>query len=68
MLQHSKILRSRDAWKRKAVERAEQLREQRKTQRRHQQKIAQLQAHISALEQTVPVKKTHAHPPAPSVT
>jgi uncharacterized protein YlxW (UPF0749 family) len=68
MLQHSKILRSRDAWKRKAVKRAEQLREQRKTQRRHQQKIAQLQAHISALEQRVPEKKTRPHPLTPVMT
>jgi hypothetical protein len=64
MPQHSKVLRSRDAWKRKAVRRAQQLREYRKTQRRHQRKIAQLQAHISALEQTAPVKEGALAPAA----
>jgi len=63
MLQHSKIIRSRDEWKLKAVQRAEEIREHRKTQRRHRQKIAQLQSEIRALEQTAEVKKTHWHPP-----
>jgi len=57
MLQHSKVIRSRDEWKRKAVQRAEKIREGRKTERRYQQKIAQLKAEISALEQTVAGKK-----------
>jgi hypothetical protein len=46
------------------VRRAQQLREYRKTQRRHQRKIAQLQAHISALEQTAPVKEGALAPAA----
>lgn len=65
MLQHSKIVRSRDDWKRKAVQRAEKIREGRKTERRYQQKIAQLKAEISALEQVATGKKTNADPPQP---
>jgi uncharacterized coiled-coil DUF342 family protein len=65
MLQHSKIVRSRDDWKRKAVQRAENIREARKTERRYQQKIAQLKAEISALEQAVAGKKTSSDPPRP---
>jgi uncharacterized coiled-coil DUF342 family protein len=57
MLQYSKVVRSRDEWKRKAVERAEEIREHRKAQKRHQRKIAQLKADISALEQAVEEKK-----------
>jgi len=57
MLQCSKIIRSRDEWKLKAVQRAEQIREQRKTFRRYQQKLAQLKAEISALEPSAEVQK-----------
>jgi uncharacterized coiled-coil DUF342 family protein len=57
MLQHSKILRSREEWKRKAVERAEALREQRKTLRRYRHKIAQLQTDLSTLEAAAEEKK-----------
>ena len=63
MLQRSKIIRSRDDWKRKAVQRAEELREHRKALRRHQQKIAQLKAEVSALEQSAEEKKTNVMPP-----
>ena len=65
MLQHSKIVRSRDDWKRKAVQRAEKIRENRKTERRYQQKIGQMKAEISALEQAAAGKKTNADPPQP---
>jgi uncharacterized protein YlxW (UPF0749 family) len=65
MLQHSKIVRSRDNWKRKAVQRAEKIREGRKTERRYRQKIAQLKAEIGALEQAVAGKKTSSNPPQP---
>jgi len=63
MVQRSKIIRSRDEWKRKAVQRAEELRERRKTLRRYQQKIAQLRAEVSALEQSAEAKKTNVIPP-----
>jgi uncharacterized coiled-coil DUF342 family protein len=67
MLQRSKIIRSRDEWKLKAVQRAEEIREHRKTQRRYRQKIAHLQSEIRALEQTAEVKKTPWHPPRPGI-
>ena len=65
MVQRSKIIRSRDEWKRKAVQRADEIREHRKTLTRYRQKIAQLKAEISALEQTAEGKKTNANPPQP---
>ena len=63
MLQRSKIIRSRDEWKRKAVQRADEIREHRKTQKRYQRKIAQLKADISAWEQATEEKKTSSQPP-----
>jgi uncharacterized protein YlxW (UPF0749 family) len=68
MLQHSKIVRSRDEWKRKAVQRADENRENRKTQKRYQQKITQLKAEISALEQAAELKKTNSTPPQPVIS
>jgi uncharacterized protein YlxW (UPF0749 family) len=62
MLQHSKILHSRDAWKRKAVQRAEDLREQRKAYKRAGQRIARLEAQIKALERQSKEKKAHLRP------
>jgi len=44
----SKLLRSRDEWKEKAIQRANELREHRKTQKRHLCKIAELQAQLKA--------------------
>ncbi len=67
MLQRSKIIRSRDEWKHKAVQRAGEIREHRKTQRRYQQKIAQLKAEIWALDQRAEVKKTNLNPPRPGI-
>jgi uncharacterized protein YlxW (UPF0749 family) len=60
MLQRSKIIRSRDEWKLKAVRRAEELREQRKTLLRYQQKLARLKAEITVLETATEIpKKVH---------
>ena len=63
MLQHSKIVRSRDEWKRKAVLRADENRENRKAQKRYQQKITQLKAEIRALEQAAELKKKRTPSP-----
>jgi hypothetical protein len=49
----SRLRRSRDRWKSKAVERAEQLRESRKATARDRQRIASLQAQVATLEQQV---------------
>jgi len=50
MLQMSKIVRSRDPWKCKAVQRADELREQRKSKKRDQEKITALKARLCAME------------------
>jgi uncharacterized protein YlxW (UPF0749 family) len=50
MLQNSKIIQSRNDWRRKAVQRAEKIREYRKSQKRHQEKIAKLQEQVTTLE------------------
>jgi len=52
MPQMSKIRQSRDEWKRKAIQRANEIREFRKTKKRYQEKIAELKAQINAMEQT----------------
>lgn len=57
MLQLSKILHGRDEWKKKALERGNEIREFRKTQKRHLEKIAQLKLHNRELQKTIEVKK-----------
>lgn len=47
----ARLRRSRDSWKSKATERAEQLREFRKTKARYQTRLDGLQARIATLEQ-----------------
>ena len=51
MLQSSKIYQSRNDWRKKAVERADEIREYRKTTQRHKDTIAQLKEEIKALKQ-----------------
>ena len=46
----SRLRRSRDSWKRKASERAEQLRDFRKTKARYQKRLEGLQTRIATLE------------------
>jgi len=57
MLQHSKVIGSRDDWRRKSVQRAEELRESKKTQKRYREKIEELKAQVRALQQTEEAKK-----------
>ena len=57
MLQMSKIANSRNAWRKKATERADEIREFRKTQKRHLEKIAELKRQICELEMLVAEKK-----------
>ncbi len=64
MTKLSRMRRSRDSWKTKAVNRAEQLRELRKTKARQQQKIELLKAHIDNLEHDLSVEKK-LPPPSP---
>ena len=42
MLQYSKLLNSRNEWRKKATERSIEVREFRKIQKRHREKIAEL--------------------------
>jgi hypothetical protein len=53
MLQQSKILQSREEWKNKAVQRADEAREFRKTQKRHLKKIANLKLQNHQLKQAI---------------
>ena len=51
MLQMSKLIPRRDEWRKKAVQRAEQVRELKKAKRRYQNPIAELKTPITELEQ-----------------
>ena len=57
MLQQSKILRSRDEWREKAIERADEIREYRKSENRHQKTIGELKQSIKNLQQELEDKK-----------
>jgi uncharacterized protein YlxW (UPF0749 family) len=52
MTQLSKVLKSRDEWRSKAIRRAEDLREQRKANRRHRGSIAELKSEVESLRQS----------------
>ncbi len=56
MFQLSKLINSRDIWKEKAVNRANEIRELRKTKKRQQDKITELKAKINELQNN-PSKK-----------
>ena len=62
MPQISKVLKGRDEWKNKAVERATEIREFRKTQTRHLKKIAELKRQLCQLEGGIEEKKHYFHP------
>ena len=51
MLQSSKIYQSRNEWRKKAVDRADEIREYRKTTQRHKDTIAQLKEEIKKLKE-----------------
>lgn len=53
----SKVIRSRDEWKCKAVKRANEIREFRKTNKRYQEQIAELKAQIKAMEPATHLEK-----------
>jgi|APFre7841882654_1041346.scaffolds.fasta_scaffold530263_2 hypothetical protein len=57
MPQKSKLLKSRDEWKNKAVKRAEACREYRKTQKRLQAQIAELKIKLNTSSETEEDKK-----------
>lgn len=55
MLRLSKILRSREEWKEKAMQRAYEIREHKKTQKRYQLRMTELKAHVKSLEASVDI-------------
>ncbi len=57
MLQYSKLIKSRDDWKTKAIKRADENRQNRKAKKRDLAIIAELKAKISLLEQCAENKK-----------
>ena len=60
MLQTSKILKSREDWKNKAIQRSYEIRELRKTQQRHLKTIIELKHMNRELIQVVSNKKKTA--------
>jgi len=57
MPQPSKLLKSRDEWKSKAVERATEIRELKQTKKRHLKKIAELKRQCCQSEWIIEEKK-----------
>jgi hypothetical protein len=57
MLQHSKLISSRDEWKYKAVQRAYEIRELKKTRKRLKEKIAELKVQSQTTQQTTECDK-----------
>jgi uncharacterized protein YlxW (UPF0749 family) len=57
VLQQSKILSSRDEWREKAIERADEIREYRKSENRHQKSIGELKQSVKNLQQELEDKK-----------
>jgi len=57
MPQLSKLIRSRDDWRTKAVQRANELREHRKTHKRNRAHIAELKQQLDALQQAAEADK-----------
>jgi len=51
MLQTSKLYQSRNDWRKKAVERADEIREYRKTTERHKATMAKLKQELKELKQ-----------------
>ena len=59
MLQYSKIVVSRNEWKKKAILRATELRDAKKAKKRHQKKITALKQRNRELEHLANKKKKH---------
>jgi len=56
--QKSKLIRSRDEWKDKAVQRSYEIREHRKSRKRYLEQIAGLKARVREMSQAEEDKKT----------
>ena len=62
MLQHSKILKSRDEWKDKAVRRANELRERRKAEKKNKEAISELTKENAKLTRLIEGTKKRLNP------
>jgi hypothetical protein len=58
VLQKSKLIRSRDEWKDKAVQRSYEIREHRKSRKRYLEQIAGLKTRVREMSQAEEDKKT----------
>jgi uncharacterized coiled-coil DUF342 family protein len=58
MLQMSKLVQSRNAWRNKANKRADEIREYRKTNNRHRDAIAALKLQVKELELEIEAERT----------
>ena len=59
MLQYSKVLKSRNEWKDKAIKRADENREYRKAKKRHLNTIAALKSENFLMKQEIEDKKNN---------
>lgn len=59
MLQNSKVLQSRNEWRVKAIQRANENREHRKNEKRYQKKICELKAQLKVTKQVDADKKNN---------
>jgi uncharacterized coiled-coil DUF342 family protein len=57
MLQMSKLVQSRNAWRNKANKRADEIREHRKSNKRHRETIAELKLQVKELEQNIEAER-----------
>ncbi len=58
MLQTSKLYQARNNWRKKAIERADEIREYRKTTKRHKETILELKEEIKRLKQELGKEET----------
>ncbi|WP_297465228.1 hypothetical protein [Thermococcus sp.] len=58
MLQTSKLYQARNNWRKKAIERADEIREYRKTTKRHKETISELKEEIKRLKQELGKEET----------
>jgi uncharacterized coiled-coil DUF342 family protein len=58
MLQTSKLYQARNDWRKKAIERADEIREYRKTTKRHKEKISELKEELKKIKQQLNKEET----------
>lgn len=58
MLQTSKLYQARNDWRKKAIERADEIREYRKTTKRHKETISELKEELKKIKQQLNKEET----------